>query len=104
MDVGGPLTAKQARDLAGSIVRSESGEVRFSGHALKRMKERRVSEADIRNVLRFGTAFEDGCENGTWRYRMETRKFRIVIAFRSVQSLVIVTVVRLDVVWPGKTR
>lgn len=97
MDVTGPLKAKQARDLARSIERSPEGRVRIlEAHNALRMKQRGVSEADVRNVIRFGIVYEDGCENGTWRYRFETRKFRVVIAFRSETTLVVITVMRLN--------
>jgi len=44
------------------------------------------------NVLRMGRLFEP-CEmsNGTWRYRIHTDRFCVVVAIRSEDSLVVVT-------------
>lgn len=101
MDLTKPLTAKQARDLARAIERNPAGEIRFwirggESHAQQRMRQRQASEADVRNAIRFGRVSENGMENGTWRYRFETNKFRVVVAFRSETVLVVVTVVRLN--------
>ena len=46
---------------------------------------------DCENVLRGGVVRQGEYEHGTWRYRVETNKTTVVIAFRSEQELVVVT-------------
>lgn len=72
------------------------GHLAFSNHALKEMAIDHICEVDAMNVLRAGWMDEPAEEkNGTWRYRVRTRKFVVVIAFRSDEVLAIVTAWRL---------
>jgi len=50
-----------------------------------------LTTVDCENVLRGGVVRPGELEHGTWRYRVETSRITVVIAFRSVQELVIVT-------------
>ncbi len=88
-DVTGPLSPKQARELVRAIW--ATGQVFFSKHAEDELRKDGMDRGDAVNVLRGGTIFEDGLKNGSWRYRVETMKFCVVIAFRSETRLVVVT-------------
>jgi len=87
-----PLSAQQAKVLIRAILRE--GNVRFSGHARRRMDERDMSEVDCANVLRGGDVVLVEPENGTWRYRVATPRMWVAVAFRSARTLVVVTVCR----------
>jgi hypothetical protein len=50
-----------------------------------------LTTVDCENVLRGGVVRPAEHEHGTWRYRVETRKITVVIAFRSERELVVVT-------------
>ena len=50
-----------------------------------------LTTVDCENVLRGGVVRPGEYEHGTWRYRVETSKITVVIAFRSEQELVVVT-------------
>lgn len=69
-----------------------------TGHAGKRMRERKISLVDVANVLRGGRPSTDKfCEqsNGTWRYRLETIKYAVIIAFTEKRDkMVLVTVMK----------
>jgi hypothetical protein len=70
--------------------------VRFSGHALDEMRKDGLTTPDVLNILRSGVAETPELEHGTWRYRVRGRAAYVVVAFRSEQSLVIVTVWRIE--------
>ena len=58
-----------------------------------------IVETDVVNVLRNGTLTETGeLVATTWRYRLHTERFCVVVAFRSVTELVLVTA------WRKKAR
>ncbi len=48
-------------------------------------------EADCVNVLRAGVAEPPEFEKGSWRYRVNTNRICVVVAFRSETYLVVVT-------------
>lgn len=43
------------------------------------------------NILRAGVVQPPDFEKGTWRYRVQTNRMAVVVAFRSSQELVVVT-------------
>lgn len=88
-----PLPAHEVRQLVQAIC--ATGSVHFSKHACEEMAKDALSELDVRNVLRGGTAREGELENGSWRYRVDTSRIVVVIAFRSPTRLVVVTAWRL---------
>ena len=93
IDVTRPLPQNEARKLAAKIARE--GSVVPSTHAKQEMASDPLGPIalnDIMNVLRMGRLFEP-CEmsNGTWRYRIHTDRFCVVVAIRSEDSLVVVT-------------
>jgi hypothetical protein len=50
-----------------------------------------LTTVDCENVLRGGVVRPGEYEHGNWRYRVETSKITVVVAFRSEQELVVVT-------------
>lgn len=62
------------------------------------MAEMRADEliiADCVSVMRAGAVRPAEWVRGTWRYRVETRRITVVIAFRSEEALVVVTAWRV---------
>ncbi len=50
-----------------------------------------MTTVDAVNVLRGGVVRPGEFENGTWRYRVQTRRMTVVVAFRSTTELTVVT-------------
>ena len=95
-----PLSAVDATALLRRILMN--GAVSFTGHAQERMDEQDLIETDVVNVLRRGlmlqpAEFERGhvASRASWRYRFETERMFVVVAFRSDDEVVVVTVRRL---------
>ena len=90
-----PLGAVEARQLIRRILRD--GTYSFTRHAEQRMSERDLTHVDCVNALRAGFVREEYTtfEHGTWRYRAETPAVGAVVAFRTENNLVVVTVMRL---------
>jgi len=85
-----PLTPDAARALIRSILRE--GQVARSQHAADEMLADGLTLVDCVNVLGAGAVTEPAdFINGSWRYRVSTRRITVVVAFRSEQELVIVT-------------
>lgn len=93
LDVTRRLSQNHARKLISSIL--GSGIVTPSRHAMNEQatdKHGAFAMTDVMNVLQHGRIFEPGeMENGTWRYRVHTERFCVVVAFRSESELVVVT-------------
>jgi len=87
MDV--PLTAEAAKRLIREILKT--GRFTYSKHARDEMLADDLTTVDCENVLRGGVVRPGEREHGTWRYRVETSRIAIVIAFRSERELVVVT-------------
>jgi len=84
-----PLSPAVVRRLARHIFRS--GITRFSPHARKRMKDHDLRMHDCERVLLSGWALPGEWEHGSWRYQLRTHDVTVVVAFRSVHELVVVT-------------
>lgn len=77
-----PFTRAQARKAArdavlnGAIVYAEP-------HAKDRMRERKISAVDVENVLRGGFVREEPefSEKCSWRYKVCTNRFEVVVEF-----------------------
>jgi hypothetical protein len=84
-----PLDFVAAKALIRSIL--ESGDFRVTDHAFKEMDKDGMTEIDVVNVLRGGVV--EGCdfERASWRYRVRTPRFIVVVSFRSESALVVVT-------------
>jgi len=83
--------------LSPTVVRSAlrvilaSGEVIFSGHAMREMENDGITQAAVIRILRSGTAEPAEFERGSWRYRIRAEKVYAVVSFRSESSAVVVT-------------
>jgi hypothetical protein len=86
-----PLNPIIARNLARYIL--EWGVAGFSRHSFEEMDDETppLTQVDVVNVIRAGTYRAPEFVNGSWRYRIETQKIAVVIAFRGVQELRVVT-------------
>jgi Domain of unknown function (DUF4258) len=78
-----PLGCEEARKLLSKVYRQFWS---YGGtHCRKRMADHDIIETDIISVLRSGKINETGeLENGTWRYRVHTTNFCVVVAFRGL--------------------
>lgn len=88
-DVGQALKPPEAKVLIRGIL--EAGGVRWGAHALKELARDDLEVSDAINVLRAGVARDPEWENGEWRYRVETPRICVVVAFRSETVLRVVT-------------
>ncbi len=84
-----PLVPEAAKRLMCHILRG--GRFTYSKHAKDEMLDDDLTTVDCENVLRGGVVRPGEYEHGTWRYRVETNKIMVVIAFRSERELVVVT-------------
>ena len=66
-----------------------SGSVSFTRHALEEMLNEKIERVDVLNVMRAGRILEEGEEVlGTWRYRVHTSEFVVVVAFEELVSTI----------------
>jgi len=84
-----PLEPNRARRLIRDIL--AKGSVSFSGHSEKAPADDDLSTVDAVNVLRGGAVEPAEFENGSWRYRVRTRRMAVVIVFRSESEIAVVT-------------
>ncbi len=89
----GPLSPPDAKRLIRDIL--AGGEVVSSKHASDEMMNDDLTIVDCVNVLRGGVVERAELEKGTWRYRVHTQRIWVVVGFRSVRRLVIVTAWRV---------
>ena len=73
-----------------------AGRFTYSGHAKKGMLDDGLTTLDCENVLRGGVVQPGAWESGSWRYRVETNRVAVVVAFRSEQEMVVITAWRID--------
>lgn len=60
-------------------------------HAYEEMAMDKLTEVDVRNILRGGSPRPGELVTGTYRYRVTTTKMAAVVAFRSEPHAVVVT-------------
>lgn len=84
-----PLAPEAARQIIREILKT--GRFTYSKHAKEEMLDDDLTTVDCENVLRGGVVRSGEREHGSWRYRVETSRITVVIAFRSEQELVVVT-------------
>jgi len=85
-----PMSRHEAKKLALWIV--EKGTFTFSPHSIEELKKDRLSTQDALNVIRCGHINDEGeTEKGSVRYRVETPRMVVVVAFRSITELRVVT-------------
>jgi hypothetical protein len=69
-----------------------SGSTTYSGHAKTELAKDKMTSLDVDNILRCGAIRREAdLENGSYRYRVETARMVVVVAFRSETELRIVT-------------
>lgn len=83
------LKPEAAKRLARGIW--ENGVVEFSAHAREELKKDDLQTTDCQNLLRGGVWEAPELEKNELRYRVSTQKMCIVVVFRSVERLRIVT-------------
>ena len=88
-----PLEPAKARRRILRVL--EHGTVTTSVHAHQEMEADAITYSDCVVALRGGIVRPGELERGTWRYRVETSRVVVVIAFRSESRLMIVTVWRV---------
>ncbi|MFN2445476.1 MAG: DUF4258 domain-containing protein [Vicinamibacterales bacterium] len=84
-----PLSPIEARKLMREIV--ATGTVAFSDHAIHELTKDNLTQADAVNAIKAGAVEPAEFERGSWRYRVHTVRVWIVVVFRSVTHLVVVT-------------
>jgi hypothetical protein len=90
-----PFTRAEARKLAREIV--DKGAIVYNEpHAKERMVQRRISQLDVENVIRGGFINDEPelSERGTWRYKICTNRFYVVVEFYPGRIFV-VTAIRI---------
>lgn len=91
----------QVKRLLAEVVRG--GDVTFTAHCQIRMKERSITAVTVMNVLERGRVRE-GTEHFAhgmleWRYAVETERYRVVIAFDALTSVVVITAIDFRKDW-----
>ena len=86
---GEPFDERKTKSLIREILKE--GVLSFSGHAKIEMQKDSLQTTDVQNVLRAGWCRPAEMENRTWRYRFETNRMSVVVAFRSERRAVVVT-------------
>jgi len=84
-----PLATEAVKRLIRDVLKG--GRFIYSKHAKDEMLADDLTTVDCENVLRGGVVRPGEYEHGTWRYRVETSKITVVVAFRSERELVVVT-------------
>ena len=66
--------------------------VSFITHARNQMRARDLISGDVLNVLKAGEIVnEPEYVNGSYRYRVQTKKITVVVSFRKPNHVVVVT-------------
>lgn len=78
-------------DWLGDVVSTTLPAPPHPGHGQIGRRQPEIEEVDCENVLRGGVVRPGEYEHGSWRYRIETSRLAVVVAFRSENELVIVT-------------
>lgn len=92
IDVTSRLNPQQARKILAEILNHAPYLISFTGHARVQMKERNLKAGDVLNILRAGKIYADPeFENGSYRYRVQTLKITVVVAFKKPNNVVVVT-------------
>ena len=92
IDVTSRLNPEQARKVLAEIFNHNPNLISFTKHARKQMSERDLKSGDVLNILKAGKIFsEPEYENGSFRYRVQTKRMTVVIAFKKPNHVVVVT-------------
>lgn len=88
------MNRQEARKLVSRIMTAKQYNVVFSGHARGELLKDNLTTGDAINILKSPDAkirLEGEIEKGTCRYRLETEKICLVVAFESATKLIVVT-------------
>ena len=88
------MNRQEARKLVNVIMAGKHQSVVFTKHAREELLKDNLTTVDAINVLKSPDAkiLDEGeLENGTYRYRLETTKICLVVAFESAKTLIVVT-------------
>lgn len=92
IDVTSSLSPVQARKILAEIFNENPNFISFTKHAFEQMDEDDLKMGDILNVIKAGKIHDDPeFENGSYRYRVQTAKITVVIAFRKPNHVVVIT-------------
>jgi hypothetical protein len=69
-----------------------NGRVNWTDHALQRCSKWGLTTGDCVNALKSGTVDPAEWEKGTWRYRVRAGRITVVIAFRDMRTLTVITI------------
>lgn len=84
-----PLGPAEAKGLIRAILKA--GLFSYSRHAKEEMLRDAMTTLDCENILRAGVVRPPEYDRGTWRYRVETARMAVVVAFRSETEMVVIT-------------
>lgn len=87
-----PLSNQDAQKLVREILKG--GTVFFTPHARKAMVDDDLTAVDVENVLGGGWVEMSEYEDRQWRYRVQTNRIAVVVAFETETELTVVTVWR----------
>lgn len=88
-----PVAPEAARKLIRQIL--QGGRFTYTKHSKEEILADDLTTVDCENVLRGGVVRPGEYEGGSWRYRVETSRVTVVVAFRSEGELVVVTAWRV---------
>jgi hypothetical protein len=92
IDVTSRLSPGQARKILSEIFNYTPNLVSFTKHAREQMQERDLKSGDVLKVLKAGMILSDpGYEHGSYRYRIQTKKITVVIAFKKPNHVLVIT-------------
>lgn len=84
MDEGLQGDAAEARRILRAVI--ADGVLHFSGHARREMAKDGMTDQDIVNTLRAGQPEPSEFENGSWRHRVKTNRFCVVVMASRVRG------------------
>ena len=93
MSEGLQVDVAEARRILRAVI--GDGVLHFSGHARREMAKDRMTDQDIVNTLRAGQPEPSEFENGSWRHRVKTNRFYVVVTLLSEREAVVVTAWRV---------
>lgn len=97
IDLESRLGKVQARKLLTEFLAKNPNFFSYGSYFKGRMAERKLIMSDVINVLHKGHILKDAeWENGQWRYRVETDRIIVVIAFANPSHIRGVTCWRKD--------
>ncbi|GEM_PF-3779006 len=82
IDITSRLDRNQARKLLARILADSVSKISFSKHCRQELENDHLTTVDVFNVLKAGMAHGDPeFEKGTYRYRVETARIAVIVAF-----------------------